>query len=137
MPMSEKNINEIFDTFNPCDINIQISMIYSKVSFIRHSLVRNIRLYVFFHIPRRKPHIANTFNYSLIRYSFIRFIRLYVLNQTRFRKEIIHLCVITCYQPHRGDQFASQGDTARLRMAKTRAAHWRAAARGLQARNGR
>ena len=59
---------------------------YSKVLFIRDSLVRNIRLYVFFHIPRRKHHITNTFNYSLIRYSVLRFIRLYVSNQTPFRK---------------------------------------------------
>jgi len=110
--------------------------INNKVSFIRYSLVRTIWLYVFFHITRRKHHITNTFNYSLIHYSVIRFIRSYVLNQTRFRKEIIHLCVITCQLPHCGDQFASRGATARFKWLKYAVSwklsvHWTVAARGL------
>jgi len=66
---------------NEISISNTVSLVYTSFTF-----VRNIRLYVFFHIPRRKHHVTNTFNYSLIR----------IKSDPISEKNIIHLCVITC-----------------------------------------
>jgi len=61
--------------------NIVLNFIPSKVSFIRYSLVRIIRLYVFFKFP-----CGNTTQF--LTYSLIRFIHIFVFCLVPFEKRI-------------------------------------------------